>query len=292
MKNRMVSLIIAVIMIFAISGCTIQADVSSGVALDRKEIIHYDIAAENIHYVNISGNARSIIIRQSENEYFEFYNGDLNTDHTYEVCYEENGDTIDINILMENAEDDNDVLGSPIIGIPQKEFEKIEVTGDFNQISLYTINSDVLIHASKSFVYLDLEAEHIEHNITLDGSEANGFRGVSVYLDKFPDNVRIEFPNIPQSAINAPFGLLTGDKLELGSGKPIISINNADKIDFYVETPSDEDDKIEISMEDVISIGKDEAAKYYDDLQLTNVYSYDNDYDRSVMSGDDGKREW
>lgn len=59
-----------------------------------------------------------------------------------------------------------------------------------------------------------------------------------------------------------------------------------------VETPSEEDDKIEISMEDVISIGKDEATKYYDNLQLTSVYSYDNDYDRSVMSGDDGKREW
>lgn len=59
-----------------------------------------------------------------------------------------------------------------------------------------------------------------------------------------------------------------------------------------VETPNDESDKIEISMEDVISIGKDEAAKYYDDLQLTSVYSYDNDHDRSVMSGDDGKREW
>lgn len=59
-----------------------------------------------------------------------------------------------------------------------------------------------------------------------------------------------------------------------------------------VEAPSEEDDKIEISMEEVISIGKDEATKYYDDLQLTNVYSYDNDYDRSVTSGDDGKREW
>ena len=302
MKNRMILLLVAVIMIFSISGCTIQLDVPSGVALNRKEKIHYDIAVENIHHVNISGNARSIIIRQSENEYFEFYNGDLNTDHTYEVRCEENGDTVDINILMENAEDDNDVLGSPIIGIPQKEFEKIEVTGDFGQISLYTINSDVLIHANKSLVYLNLEADHIEHNITLDGSEANAFRGVSVYLDKLPENVKIKFPNIPQSAINAPFGLLTGDKLELGTGKPVISINNADKLDFYVETPSDEipsveapseeDDKIEISMEDVIAIGKDEADKYYDDLQLTNVYSYDNDHDRSVMSGDDGKREW
>lgn len=58
------------------------------------------------------------------------------------------------------------------------------------------------------------------------------------------------------------------------------------------ETTNDEDDKIEISMEDVISIGIDEAAKYYDNLQLAGVYSYDNDYDRSLMSGDDGKREW
>lgn len=211
----------------------------------KNRMVSLLIAAENIHHVNISGNARSIIIKQSENEYFEFYNGDLNTDHTYEVRCEEKGDTVDINILMENAEDDNDVLGSLIIDIPQKEFEKIEVTGDFSQISLYTINSDVLIHANESFVYLDLEADHIEHNI-------------------------------PQSAISAPFELLTGDKLELGSGKPVISINNTGKLDFYVEAPSvemlsdritnDEDDKIEISMEDVISIGKDEAAKYYDNL--------------------------
>ncbi len=58
------------------------------------------------------------------------------------------------------------------------------------------------------------------------------------------------------------------------------------------DTSSQEDDKIEISMEEVILIGKDEAAKYYENLQLTSVYSYDNDYDRSMMSGDDGKREW
>ena len=132
MKNRMILLLAVAIMIFVISGCTTQADVSSGVTLDRKEKIHYDIAVENINHVNISGNARSIIIRQSENEYFEFYNGDLNTGHTYEVRCEENGDTVDINILMENAEDDNDVIGSPIIAIPQKEFDKIEVTGDFS----------------------------------------------------------------------------------------------------------------------------------------------------------------
>ena len=32
-------------------------------------------------------------------------------------------------------------------------------------------------------------------------------------------------------------------------------------------------------MEDVIAIGKEEADKYYDNLQLTSVYSYDNDHD-------------
>ena len=67
---------------------------------------------------------------------------------------------------------------------------------------------------------------------------------------------------------------------------------NAESIIENEKTLSEEDDKIEISMEDVILIGIDEATKYYDDLQLTSVYSYDNDYDRSVMSGNDGKREW
>lgn len=233
MKNRMILLLVAAIMIFSISGCTIQADVLPGVALDRKEKVYYDIAAENIHHVNISGNAHSIIIRQSENEYFEFYNGDLNTDHAYEVRCEENGDTVDINILMENAEGDNDVLGSPIIGIPQKEFEKIEVTGDFSQISLYTINSDVLIQANKSLVYLNLEADHIEHNITLDGSDSNAFRGVSVYLDKFPDNVKMELNVIQGGTINDPQSIFKENITESDSGKPVISINNTKEINVY-----------------------------------------------------------
>ncbi len=233
MKNRMILLFAAAIMIFANSGCTAQAGVSSGVTLDRKERTNYDIAAENIHHVNISGNARSVIIRQSENDYFEFYNGDLNTGHTYEVRCEENGDTVDINILMENAEDDNDVLGSPVIAIPQKEFEKIEVTGDFSHISLYTINADVLVHANKSFVYLDLEADHLEHNITLDGSEADAFRGVSVYLDKLSNNVRMELNVIQGGTINDPQSMLKENILESDSGKPVISINNTKEINLY-----------------------------------------------------------
>ena len=232
MKNRMILLLVAVIMIFAISGCTTQLDISSGIALDGTEEIHYDITTEDIHHVNISGNARSIIIRQSENEYFEFYNGDLNTDHTYEVRCDENGDTIDINIMMENAEDDNNILGSVNIYIPQKEFEKIEVTGEFSQISLYTINSDVLIHANNSFVNLDLEADQLEHNITLEGSGANVFRGVSVYLDKFPDDVRMELNLLQGGTINDSQNILKNG-LESGSGKPVVSINNTKEINVY-----------------------------------------------------------
>ena len=134
---------------------------------------------------------------------------------------------------MGNTEDDNDVLGSLIIDIPQKEFEKIEVTGDFSQISLYTINSDVLVHANKSFVYLDLEADHIEHNITLDGSETNAFKGVSIYLDKFPDNVRMELSVIQGGTINDPENVLKENRLESSSGKPVIRINNTKEINIY-----------------------------------------------------------
>lgn len=73
----------------------------------------------------------------------------------------------------------------------------------------------------------------------------------------------------------------------------LASCSQKNAIDFEsVETPGGEEDKIEISMEDVISMGKDEAVGYYDDLQLTSVYSYDNDYNRSAVSGENGKREW
>ena len=50
--------------------------------------------------------------------------------------------------------------------------------------------------------------------------------------------------------------------------------------------------KVEISMEEAIAIGLKEATQYYDDLQLTSVYSYDNDYVRKIDAGKDGKREW
>ena len=230
MMKKIVALFIMLISMVSLTAC--------GVFLVKGEIekLHDDIAADNIQHVNISGNARSILIRQGENECFEIHNGDLDTKHTYEVRCNENGDTLDINIMMDNAENDNDVLGSVIIDIPQKEFEKIEVTGDFSHVSLYTINSDVLIHANDTndtFVYLDIEADNLEHNITLGGSESNTFRGVSVYVDKFPDNVRMDLNLIQGGKIKDPENILKENSLESGSGKPVISINNTKEIDFY-----------------------------------------------------------
>lgn len=202
---------------------------------DKTEKIHDDIAVGNIRNVNISGNAKSIVIKQSADKYFEFHNADLNTTHIYEVSCDENGDTLDISIMMENAEVDNNILGSVIIDIPKKEFEKIEIAGDFSQIFSYTLNSDVLIHANKSFVNLDIEADHLEHNIMLNGLESNAFRGVSVYLDKFPDNVKMELNLIQGGTINDPQYILKKNRLEIGSEKPVISINNTKEMNVYLE---------------------------------------------------------
>lgn len=233
------------IMLISIAGLTACAegstdtfDTSAGDTIANEDgvKIHDDIAAENIRYVNISGNARSIVIRQGTNEYFQFHNADLIADHTYEMHCDENGDRLDISIMMESADADNNILGSIIIDIPQKEFEKIETTGDFRQIYCYTINSDVLIYAKKSFVNLDLEAEHLDHNITLDGLEPNAFRGVSVYLDELPDNIKMELNLIHGGTIYDPDGILENNGLETGSGAPVISINNTSKIDIYSKT--------------------------------------------------------
>lgn len=50
--------------------------------------------------------------------------------------------------------------------------------------------------------------------------------------------------------------------------------------------------KIELSLEDAVALAQKEADRYYDDLHLTNVYSYDNDRICRMSSGSDGKREW
>lgn len=197
--------------------------------------LHDDISAENITHVNLRGNARSIVLQQSENEYFEIHNADLNPDHTYEVHCTANDGTLDINIMMESAEDDNNILGSVVIDIPQKEFEKIETAGQFSLIYLHTLKSDVFIHANGSSVILDLEADHLDHNITLDGSDANAFRSVSVYLDKIPDNISIEPSLTHDGTIYDEANLLKNNRLKAGSGKPVISINKTEKIDIYLK---------------------------------------------------------
>lgn len=87
---------------------------------------------------------------------------------------------------------------------------------------LYTINSDVLIHDNRSSVNLDLVADQLDHNITLYGSESNEFRDVSVYLDKLPDNVKMELNLIQGGTIDDQQSILKKNRLELGSGKPVI----------------------------------------------------------------------
>ena len=202
-------------------------------APDGPEKMYEDIAAEDFKQVHISGSASSVVIRRSESENFEFYNGDLNPAHTYTVRCDRDGETLSIELMMENPENDNDVLGSPIIEIPQKEFEKVEIGGDFGQVSLDTINSDVWVHANDSLVNLDLEAERLNHDITLDGSESDIFKRVSVYFDRFPDNITMDLNLTQDGTINDPQDILEENGLEAGSGKPVISVNFAQEISIY-----------------------------------------------------------
>ena len=67
---------------------------------DRPEKMYEDVAAEDFKQVHISGNASSIVIRCSESENFEFYNGDLNPAHTYTVRCDKNGETLNIEVMM------------------------------------------------------------------------------------------------------------------------------------------------------------------------------------------------
>lgn len=175
--KRAIILFVMLMNMVGLSACaTDNLNTSDTSAPDRQEKMYEDVAVEDFKQVNISGNALSIVIRRSESESFEFYNGDLNQAHTYTVRCDKDGETLNIELIMENPENDNDVLGSPMIDIPQKEFEKIEISGNFKQVSLDTINSDVLIHANDSLVNLNLEADCLNHNITLDGSELDTFR--------------------------------------------------------------------------------------------------------------------
>lgn len=234
MKRTIILLVMLIGMVGLVACTTDTPDLSDATVQDRPEKMYEDVAAENFEQVNISGNSKSIVIRRSESENFEFYNGDLNTAHTYTVHCDKKGEMLNIEILMENPDEDNDILGSPIIDIPQKEFEEIAVAGDFRVISIYALDSDVLVHANNSpVVYLDLEAEYLTHNITLDGSTSDSFKGVSIYFDKFPDNVSMDLGLSSDGIINDPNDLLKENGFESGSGKPVISINYAEKISIY-----------------------------------------------------------
>lgn len=236
MKREIIILFTMLISVVGLSACGADdSNISDPSASDRPEKIYEDVASEDFKQVHISGNASSIVIRRSESESFEFYNGDLNPAHTYTVRCDKDGETLNIELMMENPENDNDVLGSPMIDIPQKEFEKIEISGNFKQVSLDTINSDVLIHANDSLVNLNLEADCLNHNITLDGSELDTFRRVSVYFDKFPDNVKMDINLIQGGTINDPQDILKEEGLESGSGKPVISVNYTQEINIYSE---------------------------------------------------------
>ena len=170
---------------------------------EEEKKVYDTIAAEDISHVNLKGNARSIVVKQGGNKYFEFDNADLNKDHKYEVRYEKKDHTLDINILMESSEDDDNVLGSFVIYIPQKEFEKVETTGGFG-------------------------------HIYFEGSEANAFRGVSVYLDKLPDNVRMDLNMIQGGTINDQQNILKQNRFESGTGFPVVSVNDTKDISIYV----------------------------------------------------------
>lgn len=236
MKRPMIILFAMLMSVVGLSACsTDDLNIFNSSAPDRPEKMYEDVAVENFDQVNISGNASSIVIRRSESENFEFYNGDLNPAHSYTVHCDIVGKTLNIELMMENPEKDNDVLGSPMIYIPQKEFEKVEVAGDFGQVSLYTINSDVLIHANDSLVNLNLEADHLNHDIMLDGSESEPFRGVSVYFDKFPDNVTMDLNLIQGATINDPQDILEKKGPASGSEKPVISVNYTREINIYSE---------------------------------------------------------
>lgn len=59
------------------------------------------------------------------------------------------------------------------------------------------------------------------------------------------------------------------------------------------ETDNEEkEEKIELSMEEAIAIGKEKAAEYYDNMVLSEVHSYDMDKYSSIDTGYDGKRQW
>ena len=233
--KRAVILLVILMGMAGLSACAADnLNISDASVPDRPGKMYEDVAVEDFGQIKISGSASSVVIQRSESNNLEFYNGDLNPAHTYTVRCDKDGETLNIELVMGNPENDNDVLGSPMICIPQKEFDKIEIAGDFRQISLDAVHSDVLIHAKNDpHVNLNLEADHLSHNITLDGSKSDIFRSVSVYFDRFPDNIKMDLNIIEGGKINDPDDILKKEGLEAGSGEPVISVNDAQEVNIY-----------------------------------------------------------
>ena len=101
----------------AFSACAGEKDALISAGGEGQKKIHDDIAVGNIRCVNISGNARSIVIKQSDSNCFEFINADLDTDNKYEISCEEKDNSLNVCVMMDNADSSNNILGSIVICI-------------------------------------------------------------------------------------------------------------------------------------------------------------------------------
>ena len=77
-----------------------------------------------------------------------------------------------------------------------------------------------------------------------------------------------------------------------------IKTTQSDESTYVTDEVSDSDlneennSKVEISMEEAINIAQEEAEKYYANLMLTEIHSYDNDEKRDIDAGANGERQW
>ena len=225
----------SVLCILFLTSCRDDNKAVKHASVEHEENVYEKIEAKDIRRVKISGNARSIIIKQDADTAFKFQNADLNAAHTYDVRSSRNGDTLNISVMMKNGEEDNDVLGSFLIYLPRKEFDVIETAGEFKQIHINPIHSDIFLHADKSVVALHLEAAKLDHDIVLDGSETNAFKSVSVYFDTVPASIKMEVNPILNGSIQDPQHILDNGRLVSGTEKPVIRIHAAKEINLYKE---------------------------------------------------------
>lgn len=93
----------------------------------------------------------------------------------------------------------------------------------------------------------------------------------------------------PSVAVVSQKGNVTAVKK--GKAKIIAKVSGTDKKAVCKVTVTAEK-TVNISMEKAIALGQKAAEKYYDGLRLTQAYSYDNDTDANIHTGEDGKRQW